>query len=98
MTTLGNFLTMQIRPAAASLVGILRPVGIWGHLQGENIQSYHLFSPVMNGSLVFKRVHLIPEHKQKNEPIMYIRKQLLFMNRPEVEVHKLNESTSPWTS
>ena len=29
-------------------VGILHPVGIWGHLQGENmIQSYNLFSPVM---------------------------------------------------
>ena len=23
-------------------VGVLRPVGIWGHLQGENIQSYNL--------------------------------------------------------
>ena len=28
-------------------VGVLRPVGIWGHLQGENIQLYNLFSPVM---------------------------------------------------
>ena len=28
-------------------VGALRPVGIWGHLQGENIQLYNLFSPVM---------------------------------------------------
>ena len=28
-------------------MGVLRPVGIWGHLQGENIKSYNLFSPVM---------------------------------------------------
>ena len=26
---------------------VLRPVGIRGHLQGENIQSYNLFSPMM---------------------------------------------------
>ena len=26
---------------------MLRPVGIWGHLQGENIQLYNLLSPVM---------------------------------------------------
>ena len=29
------------------LSGGSRPVGICGHLQGENIQSYNLFSPVM---------------------------------------------------
>ena len=28
-------------------VEVLHPVGIKGHLQGENIQSYNLFSPVM---------------------------------------------------
>ena len=28
-------------------VGGLRPVGMWGHLQGENIRLYNLFSPVM---------------------------------------------------
>ena len=28
-------------------MGGLRPVGIQGHLHGENIQSYNLFSPVM---------------------------------------------------
>ena len=28
-------------------VEVLRPIGISGHLQGENIQSYNLFSPVM---------------------------------------------------
>ena len=27
--------------------GGLRPVGSWGHLQGESIQSYNLFSPVI---------------------------------------------------
>ena len=28
-------------------VEVLHPVGIWDHLQGANIQSYNLFSPVM---------------------------------------------------
>ena len=35
-------------------MGGLRPVGIWGHLQGENIQSYNLFSPVMMITLWMK--------------------------------------------
>ena len=34
-------------PYSLSWSGGFTPCGIWAHLQGENIQSYNLFSPVM---------------------------------------------------
>ena len=47
-------------------VGILRPVGIWGYLQGENIHSYNLFSPVMMITLWMKPAWNSFEKKPNN--------------------------------
>ena len=48
---------------------VLRPVGIQGHLQGENVQLLYLFSPVMIAMMMMMMERRKKKEKKETEII-----------------------------